>query len=124
MKKIAPAVIILLFLLLVWNVFGHSPGMNVDIDGGRFDGPGGALIGLLFAGGGLVIAALVMVFVGAVLAVVFAGVGLLLALGLGLGAVLLALAISPLLLPLLVPLAIVWLLMRRARRNRMKAQSV
>lgn len=122
MKKIAPAVIILLFLLLVWNVFGHPYDMNVDIDGERFDGPVGALLGLLFAGGGLVVAALVMVFVGAVLAVVFAGVGLVLTLGLGIGALVLALAISPLLLPLLLPLAIIWFFMNRARRHRMKGE--
>jgi hypothetical protein len=124
MKKIAPVVIILLFVLLVWNVFGHPFGMDVDLDGERFDGPVGALIGLLFAGGGIVVAALVMVFVGALLALVFAGVGLLLTLGLGMGAVLVALAISPLLLPLLVPLAIIWFFMHRARRSRVKAQAV
>jgi hypothetical protein len=97
---------------------------TVDFDGERFDGPVGAVLGLLFAGGGLIVAALVLVFVGAVLAVVFAGVGLLLTLGLGIGAVVVAAAISPLLLPLLIPAAIIWFFMHRARRNRLKTQTV
>lgn len=118
MKKIAPLVILFLFCLLVWNVFVQPFGMDVDFDGNDFDGPLGALIGLVFAGGGLIIAALVLVFVGALLALVFAGVGVLLALGLGLAALMLAAVFSPLLLPILIPGAIIWFFMRRNERNR------
>lgn len=124
MKKIAPFVILFLFCLLAWNVFAHSSGMSFDIDGEEIDGPLGAALGLLFAGGGIIIAALVVLFVGAVLAVVFAGVGVLLALGLGLAALILAAVISPLLLPILVPAAIIWFFVSRSRRNRVKAQAV
>ena len=124
MKKIAPFVILFLCCLLVWNVFAHSSGVSFDIDGQELDGPLGAVVGLLFAGGGIIIAALVMLFVGAVLAVVFAGVGVLLALGLGLGALVLAAVISPLLLPILIPAAIIWFFVSRSRRNRSKAQAV
>lgn len=124
MKKIAPIVILFLFCLLAWNIFVHPSGMTFDVDGEEFDGPLGAVLGLLFAGGGIIIGALVVLFVGAVLAVVFAGVGVLLALGLGLAALVLAAAISPLLLPLVIPAAIIWFVMHRNRRNRMKAQAV
>ncbi len=124
MKKIAPFVILFLFCLLAWNVFAHSSGMSFDIDGEEIDGPLGAALGLLFAGGGIIIAALVVLFVGAVLAVVFAGVGVLLALGLGLAALVLAAVISPLLLPILVPAAIIWFFVSRSRRNRARAQAV
>jgi hypothetical protein len=124
MKKIAPLVILFLFCLLVWNVFVHPHGMNIDIDGDTIDGPLGAVLAMLFAGGGLLIAGLVMLFVGALLAVVFAGVGVLLAIGLGLGALVLAAVISPLLLPLLIPAAIVWFFVSRSRRNRARAQAV
>lgn len=126
MKKIAPLVILFLFCLLAWNVFVHPFGMDVDFDfdDNDFDGPLGAVLGLLFAGGGLIIAALVMLFVGALLAVVFAGVGVLLALGLGLGALVLAAVFSPLLLPILIPGAIIWFFMRRNERNRAKAGAV
>jgi hypothetical protein len=123
MKKIAPLVILFLFCLLVWNVFFHPHGMTIDFDGDTVDGPLGALLAVLFAGGGLVIAALVMLFVGALLAVVFAGVGVLLAIGLGLGALVLAAVVSPLLLPLLIPAAIIWFLVGRSRRNRARAQA-
>jgi hypothetical protein len=124
MKKIAPYVILFLFCLLVWNVFAHSPGMSFDIDGEEIDGPLGAVLGLLFAGGGLIIGGLAVLFVGAVLAVVFAGVGVLLAFGLGLAALVLAAVVSPLLLPILIPAAIIWFFMNRARRNRVKEQAV
>ena len=124
MKKIAPIVILFLFCLLAWNVFVQPHGMTFDIDGEEISGPFGAVIGLLFAGGGIIIAALVVLFVGALLAVLFAGLGVLLALGLGLAALVLAAAISPLLLPILIPAAIIWFFMDRNRRNRMKAQAV
>jgi hypothetical protein len=124
MKKIAPIVILFLFCLLAWNVFVHPSGMTLDIDGEDIDGPLGAVLGLLFAGGGMIIAALVILFVGALLAVLFAGLGVMLALGLGLAALVLAALISPLLLPLLIPAAIIWFFVSRARRNRIKAQAV
>ena len=123
MKKIAPLAILFLFCVLAWNVFVHPFGMSFDIDGEQFDGPLGALLGLLFAGGGMIIAALVMLFVGALLAVVFAGVGVVLALSLGLAALVVAAVVSPLLLPVLIPAAIIWFFVSRARRNRLKAQS-
>ena len=78
MKRIAPVVILFLFAMIAWNMFSHSHGIDVDLDGDDFDGPVGAVIGLLFAGGGLLIGGLVALFVGAVLAVVFAGVGVVL----------------------------------------------
>ncbi|MET0856917.1 MAG: hypothetical protein ABWY27_09215 [Telluria sp.] len=124
MKKIAPLVILFLFCLLFWNVFVHPYGIDIDIDGDTIDGPLGALLALLFAGGGLIIGGLVLVFVGALLAVVFAGVGVLLTLALGLGALVLAAVLSPLLLPILVPVALIWFFVSRARRNRIKEQSV
>jgi hypothetical protein len=119
MKKSAAFVILFLFALLVWNVFFYSGDMSFNIDGDEIDGPLGALLAMVFAGGGTLLAAVIMLMVGAILAVVFAGVGIMLFGGLGLGALLLALAISPLLLPLLLPLAVVWYLASRSRKNRM-----
>jgi hypothetical protein len=119
MKKTAYFVIAFLFALLLWNVFVFGGDSVVNIDGDEFDGPLGALIAMLFAGGGTLIAMLVLLVVGVVLAVVFAGVGIILIGGLGIGAVVLALAISPLLLPLLLPLALIWYMVGRSRKNRM-----
>jgi len=118
MKKTAYFVIAFLFALLLWNVFVFGGDSVVNIDGDEFDGPLGALIAMLFAGGGTLIAMLVLLVVGVVLAVVFAGVGIILIGGLGIGAVVLALAISPLLLPLLLPLALIWYMVGRSRKNR------
>lgn len=124
MKKIAPVVILFLFALLAWNVFSHTSGMTFDIDGEEIGGPLGAVLGVLFAGGGMIVAALVMLFVGAVLAVVFAGLGVMLVFGLAIAALVITAAISPLLLPILIPVAIIWFFMGRSRRNRVKAQAV
>jgi hypothetical protein len=119
MKKTATFVIVFLFALLVWNVFFYSSDMSFNIDGDEVGGPLGTLLAMLFAGGGTLIAVLAMLVVGAVLAVVFAGVGIILIGGLGIGAAALALAISPLLLPLLLPLAVIWYLVKRSNKNRM-----
>ncbi|ALK95574.1 hypothetical protein AB595_19010 [Massilia sp. WF1] len=128
MKKTAAFVILFLFALLLWNVFAfglNGGDMAFNVDGEEVGGPLGALLAILFAGGGTLLAGLILLVVGAVLAVVFAGVGIILIGGLGIGAVVLALAVSPLLLPLLLPLAVIWYLVSRSRRHRMvRAQAV
>jgi hypothetical protein len=118
MKKSAAFLIVFLFALLLWNVFSYGSDMSFNVDGDEIGGPLGALLAMLFAGGGTLIAMLAMLVVGAVLAVVFAGVGIILIGGLGIGALVLALAISPLLLPLL-PLAVIWYLVKRSNKHRM-----
>jgi len=118
MKKIAPFILLFLFAAVLWNVFADTHGMVFNIDGDEVDGPAGALLGLLFAGGGTILAACIMALVGVVLTVVFAGVGLLLLGALMLAAFCVAVAVSPLLLPLLLPLALIWYLVSRARRPR------
>jgi hypothetical protein len=125
MKKTAALLIVFLFALLLWNVFFYSGDMVVNVDGDEIGGPLGALLAVLFAGGGTLIACLALLVVGAVLAVVFAGLGIILIGGLGIGAAVLALAISPLLLPLLLPLAVIWYLVKRSNKNRaMHGQAV
>ena len=119
MKKTTAFVILSLFVLLLWGTFAYNDGMTVDIDGDRIDGPFGALLAVLFAGGGTLLAGVIMLLVGAILAVVFAGVGIVLVGAIGLGAAVLALAISPLLLPAVLPLAVIWYLVSRSRKHRM-----
>jgi len=119
MKTTVKIIILFLFATLLWNIFAETGDfMSVNIDGEEIGGPFGWLVGLVFAGGGMLIATVVMLFVGVLLAVVFAGVGVIVmgALGIAAGAVLLA--VSPLLLPLLVPLAIIWYLVSRPRKER------
>lgn len=123
MKKIAPIVILLLFCLLAWNVFLHPSGMRLDVNGRDFDGPLGAVLGALFAGGGLIVGALVLLLFGTMLALLFAGIGMLLVCALGFAALILAAVISPLLLPLLIPLAIIGFFVARARRKRRLAHA-
>ncbi|ATQ74051.1 hypothetical protein CR152_05595 [Massilia violaceinigra] len=118
MKKYAPLLLLFLFIMVAWEAMVGPSGMSVNIDGDEFNGPAAALVGMLFAGGGLLIAGIVMLFVGMVLALVFAGLGVLAVGGLALGALVLAVMVSPLLLPLAIPLAIIWYLASRARKPR------
>jgi len=118
MKKTVAIIALFLFAMLVWNASIYGGGMTFDIDGDHVDGPLGALLGLIFAGGGMLLAGVIMLFVGGLLALVFTGVGILVAGGLALGMALLALAISPLLLPLLLPLAVIWYVVGRSRKQR------
>jgi hypothetical protein len=118
MKKYAPYVIVFLFALLLWEIADTTDFMTMHVDGEEFDGPLGAFLSLVLAGGGVIIAGFVMLVVGLVLAVVFAGLGVILLGALIVGAVALALAISPLLLPLLLPLALIWYLVGRQRRTK------
>lgn len=118
MKKTAAFVILSLFVLLLWGAF-YGNDMAFDFGDDHVGGPLGALLAVLFAGGGTLLAGVIMLLVGVILAVVFASVGIVLVGALGLGAVVLALAISPLLLPLLLPLAVIWYLASRSRKHRM-----
>jgi hypothetical protein len=119
MKKIAPFLILFLFALLVWKVFTYSSDMTVSFDGDEIGGPLGALLAVLCAGGGTIIAGLAMLVAGGMLALVFAGLGIVLLGGLAIGALAFAAAIAPLLLPLLLPMGVIWYLVSRSRKNRM-----
>lgn len=109
MKKFAPLLLLFLFAMVVWEAMAGPSGMSVNIDGEQLDGP----LGVLFAGGGLLIAGVVMLFVGLFLAVLFAGLGVLAVGALAVVAVIVGVLVSPLLLPLALVVAVVWYLARR-----------
>ena len=115
MKKYAPYVILFLFAAMLWNLFDWGGDMAINLDGEQIDGPLGFMLATLFTGGGMLLAIFISVITVAVLAVVFAGVGVILIGSLAIAALVLALAMSPLLLPLLIVVAIVWYAMRRPR---------
>ncbi|MGJ9419016.1 hypothetical protein ACHAC9_14785 [Massilia sp. CMS3.1] len=118
MKKIAPYLVLFLCALLLWDLLFTVGDAGFHIDGEEFDGPLGAMFGVLLAGGGTLLGLLVTLVVGVVLAVVFAGVGVVIIGALAVAGVAVAVAIVPFLVPLLLPLALVWYLVSRARRNR------
>jgi len=118
MKKIVPYLVLFLCALLLWDMLFSFGDASFHIDGEEFDGPLGALFGILLAGGGTLIGLLVTVVVGAVLAVVLTGVGVVIVGALAIAGLAVTAAIVPFLLPLLLPLALVWYLVSRARRNR------
>lgn len=116
MKKLLTFVLILMLACLFLDKIGATD-MHMQFNGSDIDGPLEWLFDLVFAGGGVLIAALVLVCVAVVMGVVLAGVGMVLLAVLAF-CVVLALALStPVLLPLLIPVAIVWLLVSRNRKQ-------
>lgn len=116
MKKLLTFVLILMLACLFLDKISATD-MHMQFNGDDVDGPLEWLFGVVFAGGGLLIAALALVCAAVVTGVVLAGVGVVL-LAVVACCVVLALAIStPVLLPLLLPIAIVWLLVSRSRKQ-------
>lgn len=119
-KKLLAAAIVFLLALSVWqSVLGD--GMHFNIDGDEFDGPFGALFGLLMAGGGLLIAAVAVTCAAVFVGLLCAGIGLVIVSALVLAAVVVVAAMSPLMLPLLIPIGLYWFLTARARKQRLRA---
>ncbi len=123
MKKIAPLLVLFLFTLVVWEAMaGH--GMSFEFDGDHVDGPIGAIVGLMLAGGGLLVALVVALVVTVVVTLVCAGVGLLLVVGPVLLVIVILAAVSPVLLPLLIPIAIIWYFASRNRKPAVKQHTL
>lgn len=120
MKKLFAIAIIAILALCAWNSIDTSD-MIVNIDGEEVDGPLGALLGLVFGGLGMVIAAIAVTCAAVFVGFVFASVGVLLVVGLALVGIILAAVIAPFMLPLLIPAAIIWFIMSRNRKQREKA---
>lgn len=118
MKKVLAFTLLLFFcgMVAAWFVIDPSD-MMVTVGDEDFDGPLGALLGTVIAGGVFAIVAVVMTLVAVIMAFVMAGVGVLLVLCLAFAAVVTIAAVSPLLLPLLIPFAIYWWMKRRDNRK-------
>jgi hypothetical protein len=117
MKKLLAIVLIAVLAMAAWySIVDYD--MVVHLGDEDFDGPLGALIGMMAAGGGMIIAFIAVTCAAVFVGFVFAGLGILMLIGLCLLAVVLMAVIAPFLLPLLIPLGIIWWL---ARRNKRKA---
>ncbi len=117
MKKVFALSLVLLFFCMVaaWISIDAND-LVVTVGDSDYDGPLGAFLGTVLAGGAFAAAAVVMVFVAAIVAVVMAGVGVIVILSLALAAVVTIAAVSPLLLPLMIPFFIYWLMKRHSRK--------
>lgn len=120
MKKILAFALILVLASLFLDKIGASD-MHMQFNGDDIDGPLEWLFGLVFAGGGLLIALIALVCALAVAGMVVAGVGIFMVAGVVLGGGVLLLVLlacsAPVLLPLLVIAAVIWLLSSRSRRQ-------
>lgn len=117
MKKLLAFAIILLLAIAALDAIDPSD-MIVNIDGEEIDGPLGALLGLVFGGVGMLIAAVALTCAAVFVGFLFAGLGILMVVGLALLALVLAAVVAPFMLPLLIPVAIVWFFVARNRRHR------
>lgn len=124
MKNTTKTTLLAAFLVLLavctWqSLFGD--GMSVNIDGDEVGGPLGFLLGVVLAGGGLLLAALAVTCAALFTGVLFAGLGIVMVGALVLAALLVAAAVSPLLLPLLIPVGLYWYFSARGRKQRLRA---
>ena len=117
MKKVIALTLALLFFCVVaaWISIDTSD-LVVTVGDEDFDGPLGALLGTVLAGGVFAVVAVALTFAAVLAGFVVAGVGVLLILALALAALVTMAAVSPLLLPLLIPFGIYWLVKRRNRK--------
>jgi len=76
---------------------------------------------VVFGGAGMLLAGVILTCVAIFLCVLFAGLGMLAVLGVGLAAVVAVAVVSPLLLPLLIPVGLYWLFVSRPRKQRLQA---
>lgn len=117
MKRVALSLLLILAAMSVAGALPHGAEPRILFDGDDLGEPFGAFIGALAAGSGIVIAGAVMLLVAAVLAVVFAGVGVAVVCVLCVVAGIALLSLTPLLLPVLIPAGIIWLLIKRNRQQ-------
>lgn len=120
-KTMIPLAIFALLMLGMWFAI-DTGNMHVNIDGDELDGPLGAVVGTVATGGGMLLAALVCTAMAIFLGILFAGLGIMMIVGIALLAVVVMAAISPLLLPLLIPAGLYWFLVARPRKQRTLAQ--
>lgn len=115
-KMILLCLVLVLAALLCANFFAND--LVVNVDGVDLDGAAGYLVAGLAGGFGLLVAAFVLLIVGAVLGFFFVGGTVLLVGGLALGAVLLALVAFPFCLPALLPVLLVWGIAKLLRKHK------
>lgn len=89
---------------------------HLDIDGEQIDGPLAAVLGLLLAGGGLLLGAVAVLGSALLVGLLFAGLGVLMLSLLVLLAAVVCACIAPFLLPLLIGLALFWWCGRRRQQ--------
>ena len=116
MKKLLTFVLIVMLACLFLDKISGSD-MHMQFNGDDVDGPLEWLFGLVFAGGGLLVAAIALVCAAVVTGVVLAGVGVVLIAVVAFCVVLVLALSTPVLLPLLIPVAIVWLILSRKHKQ-------
>jgi hypothetical protein len=121
MKKLLAIVLIAVLAMAAWYSIVDYNNVIVHIGDEDFDGPLGALIGMVAAGGGMVIAFIALTCAAVFVGFVFAGLGILMLVGMCLLAIVLAAVIAPFLLPLLIPIGIIWWIARRNKRKEILA---
>ncbi len=119
-KKLLVAAIVFVLAISLWDAM-WSNNLHVNLGDDDFDGPLGALFGVVLAGGGMLIAVVALVCAAVFVGVLCAGIGIVLVSTLVLASVIVVAAMSPLLLPLLIPVGLYWIFSARARRQRRAA---
>lgn len=110
-RKLALFFALLMIMFLVWAAVATPNGISISINGRPITDPFDALIAL----GGLILTLVILFCVAILVALVLAGVGLLVLGCLALVGLILAVIAFPFLLPILIPLFLIWLVCLIAR---------
>ena len=100
-------------LLALWGLFFENSSTTILINGQEVSGPLKGVIGV----GGMVVALVALICLAILLALAFAGTGIIILGLMVVGGVILAAVMFPFLLPLLIPLALVWLFIALVRQK-------
>ena len=117
MKKTFALLLVVLLFAMAWLAIDGGD-MSVMVGDETFDGPLGAVLGVVFGAAGLLIAGIALIFAAVVTGVALAGAGVLVVATMLLVALILAGVAVPFLLPVLIPLAIFWWVARRNKQQR------
>jgi len=112
-KNFAIAIAILMIALILWGIFFENSSTIIVINGQEVEGP---LKGMLGAGG-LVVVLIALISLAILLALAFAGTGIIVA-----GCIIVTIGIFtafvfPFLFPILIPLALVWAFIALIRKK-------
>jgi hypothetical protein len=103
-KKFAIFVALLMLALVVWGLFFEQHSATILINGQEVGGPLKEVIGA----GGMVVALITLISLAILMALAFAGTGIIIFGCLVVGGVIFAVLLFPFMLPLLIPLVLVW----------------
>jgi len=112
-KKFAFILAILMVAVALWGLFFENNSTTIFINGQEVSGPLKGMIGV----GGMVVASIALIGLAILMALAFAGTGIIIFGCMVVGSVIFAAFMFPFLLPLLIPLILIWFFIAVVRQK-------